>query len=333
VARLLDLLPRFHGKRIVVLGDLFLDEYILGRPSRVSREAPVLVLEFARRVVLPGGGTAPACNIQALGGHAVQVGVIGADATGDELRAALAARGVDTAGLVVDSSRPTILKSRIVAEGPARLQQQIARVDTIDRRPVAGAVEAAIIATLERELPQADALLISDYRSGTVTPAVVSAARRLAAALGLLTTVDAQGDFAKFAGVTIFRCNDREAEAALGLPLRTEADFPPGLRRLRADLGTQGVVVTRGGDGVSILDATDTYHHIPVTNTAEVFDVTGAGDTVIAVLTLALTAGASLLEAARLANYGAGIVVQKVGNATLRPDELAARLTHADDEC
>jgi rfaE bifunctional protein kinase chain/domain len=328
---LLDLLPRFQGKRIVVLGDLFLDEYIHGTPSRVSREAPIVVLEFTGRTVLPGGGTAPACNVQSLGGQAAQVGVIGADAAGDELRAALAARGVATAGLVTDPDRPTILKSRILAEGPARLPQQIARVDTIDRRPIGGPVEAAILAALERELPGANALLISDYLSGTVTSAVVEAARRLALNQGCLVTVDAQGDFSKFHGVTIFRCNDREAEAVLGTPLRAEADFPPGLRRLRAELDTQGIVVTRGADGVSILDHDDHYYHIPVTNTAEVFDVTGAGDTVIAVLTLALTAGASLLDAARLANYGAGIVVQKVGNATLRPEELRARLLQVDE--
>ncbi|MGI8586888.1 MAG: bifunctional heptose 7-phosphate kinase/heptose 1-phosphate adenyltransferase [Chloroflexia bacterium] len=326
MARLLDLLPAFSGKRIVVLGDPILDEYILGAPSRVSREAPVLVLEFARRLVLPGGGTAPACNIRSLGGQASQVGVIGADKAGDELRECLQQRGVEAAGLVVDPSRPTILKSRIVADGPARLQQQIARVDTLDRRPISGEVESGVIAALERELPGADALLISDYLSGTVTSAVVEAARTLAGRTGTRITVDAQGDFGKFHGVSIFRCNDREAETALGIRLETEADFASGLRRLRADLDTDGVVVTRGAEGVSILDSDDAYHHIPVSNTSEVFDVTGAGDTVIAVLTLALTAGASLLDAARLANYGAGIVVQKVGNATLRPDELRARL-------
>jgi rfaE bifunctional protein kinase chain/domain len=324
--RLLDLLPAFSGKRIVVLGDLILDEYIIGGPSRVSREAPIVILEFNRRTVLPGGGTAPASNIQSLGAQAIQVGVIGADKAGDELRAALAARGVDTRGLVVDPGRPTILKSRIVAEGPGRLQQQIARVDTLDRRPIAGDVENAVIGTLERELPHADALLISDYQSGTVSPAVVDAARRVAARTGALITVDAQGDFAKFQGVTIFRCNDREAESALHTDLRGEDAFADGLRRLRAELGTQGVVVTRGGEGMSILDRQDHYHHIPVSNSAEVFDVTGAGDTVIAVLTLALIAGADLLDAARLANYGAGIVVQKLGNVPLNPLELRARL-------
>ena len=330
VGALLDLLPAFHGKRIVVLGDLILDEYISGQPSRVSREAPVLVLEFQRRVVLPGGGTAPACNIQALGGQAVQVGVIGDDKAGEELRAALDARGVDTRGLVVDPSRPTILKSRIVAQGPGRLPQHIARVDTLDRRPIGDAVQRQIVAVLARELPQADALLISDYLSGTVPDGVVAAACELARPTGTLITVDAQGEFAKFRGVDVFRCNDREAESALHTVMRTEADFMAGLRQLRADLATGGVVVTRGAEGMAVLDESDHYSHIPVTNTSEVFDVTGAGDTVIAVLTLALTAGAPLLSAARLANYGAGIVVQKVGNVPLRPEELRARLLSAE---
>ncbi|HUS14880.1 MAG TPA: bifunctional ADP-heptose synthase [Chloroflexia bacterium] len=332
MARLLDLLPAFAAKRIVVLGDLILDEYVLGAPSRVSREAPIVVLEFARRVVLPGGGTAPACNIQALGGQAAQVGVIGADAAGTELRHELDARSVDTRGLVVDAGRPTILKSRIVAEGPARLQQQIARIDTLDRRPINSGVEHAVIASLEAALPGADALLISDYMSGTVTAEVVAAARRLAQAQGILITVDAQGAVEKFAGVTVFRCNHREAEEALRTPLRSEADFQAGLRRLQADLRVEGVVVTRGPDGMAVLDPAGAYHHIPVDDTAEVFDVTGAGDTVIAVLTLALTAGASLLDAARLANYGAGVVVQKVGNVPLHLEELRRRLLESADE-
>ncbi len=321
-----DLLAAFPGKHIVVLGDLILDEYVLGRPARLSREAPVPVLEFTRREVLPGGGSAPACNIQALGGQAVVVGVVGADRAGVELREALAAAGVETRGLVVDESRPTILKSRIVAQGPQRLPQHVARIDTLDRRPIAGPVEQQLIAMLEREMPRADALLISDYQSGTVSREVVTAALQLAAHFGTLTTVDAQGEFAKFRGVSIFRCNDREAENALHTPLGSEADFAAGLRRLRSDLATGGVVVTRGAAGMAVLDSSDTYHHIPVSNTTEVFDVTGAGDTVIAVLTLALTAAGSLFDAARLANYGAGIVVQKVGNVPLHPHELRARI-------
>jgi rfaE bifunctional protein kinase chain/domain len=327
---LLDLLPAFHGKRILVLGDLILDEYILGRPTRLSREAPIPVLEFSRRVVLPGGGTAPACNIQSLGGQAVQLGVIGADRAGEELRQTLESSGVEASGLVIDSARPTILKSRIMSQGPQRLPQQVARIDTLDRRPIDEAVEHDLIAVLERELPRADALLMSDYQSGTVSLSVVAAALRLAARRGTLTTVDAQGEFAKFRGVSVFRCNDREAEDALHTSLHTEAEFADGLRRLRAELGAQGVVVTRGPAGMSVLDSADAYHYIPVSNSTEVFDVTGAGDTVIAVLTLALTAGASLYDAARLANYGAGIVVQKVGNVPLRPDELRARLQSAE---
>ncbi len=328
---LLDLLAAFRGKRIIVLGDVILDEYILGTPARLSREAPVMVLEFSRREVLAGGGTAPSCNIQSIGGQALQVGVIGADKAGEELRLALVVSGVDTSGLVVDPGRPTILKSRIVAQGPARLPQHIARVDTLDRRPIDGPVAEQVIAVLEREMPHADALLISDYQSGTICPPVVAAARRLSERFGTIITVDAQGDFGKFRGVTLFRCNDREAENALGSPLRTEAEFAAGLRRLRADLRTRGVVVTRGAAGLSFVDADDTYHHIPVSNTSEVFDVTGAGDTVIAMLTLGLSAGASLYDAARLANYAAGIVVQKVGNVPIRPDELRLRILASDD--
>ena len=330
---LLRPLPHFAGKRIVVLGDLILDEYLLGTPSRVSREAPIVVLDFARRTVLPGGAASPACNIVSLGGTTVQVGVVGADLAGEELCAALSERGVQPSGVVVDPTRPTIKKTRIVAQGPQRLPQHIARLDTIDRRPVAEAVEGAMIGALEVALVGADALLFSHYQSGTLTPTLVAAARDLCQARGILTTVDAQADFAMFRGVSLFRCNDREAEAALHRPLVSEDDFQAGLRELQATLDVQMIVVTRGGEGMSLLTAEGDYHHIPVGDTSEVFDVTGAGDTVIAVLTLALAAGTDLLTATRLANVAAGVVVRKWGNALLTPAELQAALTHpADDQ-
>ena len=319
---LVSLIPRFHGKRIVVLGDLILDEYVVGKPSRVSREAPVVVLEFTRRFALPGGAASPACNIVSLGGQAVQVGVVGADTAGEELRHTLRERGVNTAGIVVDANRPTIKKTRIVAHGPQRLPTHVARVDIIDRRPVEGLTEQQLIAVVEAELARADALLISYYRSGTISRGMVEAARTFCQAHGILITVDAQDDFAMFRGVSLFRCNDREAEQALRRTLATEADFRQGLAALRDELGVQTVVVTRGGEGMSLLTAEGQYYHIPVSNTSEVFDATGAGDTVIAVLTLGLAAGLDAYAAARLANAAAGVVVRKWGNAIVTPDEL-----------
>jgi rfaE bifunctional protein kinase chain/domain len=329
---LLSLLPRLHDKRIVVLGDLILDEYIMGTPTRVSREAPVVVLDFTRRFALPGGAASPACNVVSLGGVAVQVGVVGADAAGEELRRALRERGVGPTGLVVDSARPTIKKTRIVAQGPQRLPQHVARIDMMDRQPIAGLVEQQVIAVLEAELARADALLISYYRSGTISPNVVEAARTLCRERGILTTVDAQDDFHMFHGVSLFRCNDREAELALRRDLRSEDDFRTGLHDLRDELEVRAVVVTRGGEGLSLLDEQGAYYHIPVTDTSEVFDITGAGDTVIAVLTIALAAGANLLDAARLANAAAGVVVRKWGNALITPTELAEAITAMSDE-
>ena len=236
------------------------------------------------------------------------------------------------AGLVLDPDAAHDPQVAHRGRGPgATLPQQIARVDTIDRRPIAGAVEAAVIAMLERELPRADALLISDYLSGTVTPeGGGGGAAHGGAARACLITVDAQGEFAKFHGVTIFRCNDREAEAALGVRLCSRGRFRRRPARAARDSQTEGVVVTRGPGGMSVLDRRRRLPPYPCDQYAEVFDVTGAGDTVIAVLTLALTAGAPLLDAARLANYAAGIVVQKVGNVTLRPEELRARLLSAE---
>jgi rfaE bifunctional protein kinase chain/domain len=204
--------------------------------------------------------------------------------------------------------------------------QQVARVDQIDRKPISGEVESALIASIERLLPACDAILLSNYKGGALTPKVVARAGKLAAQLGKLSTVDSQGDLQLFKGFGIVKCNQPEAEEALRRPLKSEEDFQEGLSELLDSLEADAVIVTRSAEGMSVLSRDGGYCHIPVTNTSEVFDVTGAGDTVIALVTLAVAAGADLFDAARLANYGAGVVVRKWGNAVLKPDELRAAL-------
>ena len=322
-AKLLQSLPKLAGKRVLVVGDIFLDEYISGRATRLSREAPIPVLEFAGRRYVPGGAANPSNNIVALGGMAYQVGVIGDDEAGRTLLAKLKEAGIDTAAVVTDPGRTTTTKTRIVAQGSLRFPQQLARIDHLDRRPVAGEVEKAIVVHLEALIPQVDAVLISDYQTGVASEAVVAATLRSARQHGRLATVDSQGNLHKFSGFDLVKCNQREAEAVLGRTISSEDDFQAAQEHLLADLEIQAILITRGPDGMSLLGHDQPYAHIPAANVSEVFDVTGAGDTVIAVATLALAAGLDLLSAAHLANYAAGLVVRKLGNATATPAELA----------
>ncbi len=319
-------LPGFQGKKVLVVGDLYLDEYIIGRPSRISREAPIAILEFCEQRNVPGGATAPACNIRALGGESYMLGVVGIDQAGVELRELLVARGVDVSGLIIDQQRPTTTKTRIVAEAEHIFPQQVARVDRQDRTPIYGQVEQQTINYINLMASQVDAILFSDYKTGVVNQNIIEAGVKAGKAAGKLITVDSQGGLDKFKGCTLVKCNDNEASDYLRRNLHSNADFETALRQLKSDLTAQMVVLTRGGDGISCLDAEDNLYHLPAFNRSEVFDVTGAGDTVISLLTLGLVAGASLLEASQMANAAAGVVIRKQGNATIQLDELRLEL-------
>lgn len=316
-AELLSFIPEFKSKKILVVGDLYLDEYIVGEPSRISREAPIVVLEFVEQRQLPGGATSPACSIHALGGYAYQLGLVGDDRAGRDLTDLLVSRGVDVSGLVIDSTRPTITKTRILAEAPHIIPQQVARIDHVQRDPISERMQEQLNKCLQKIIREADAVLFSDYKCGVVNEAVIAAA----STSGKLVTVDSQGDLSKFKGCTLVKCNQAEAESFFRRDLQSELDFEQALRELKTSLATKAVIITRGNNGMSLLDYDDKYWHVPG-YPQEVFDVTGAGDSVIAVLTLALTVGTSVLEAAELANFAALTVIRKLGNATVVLDEL-----------
>ncbi len=316
------IMQTFNGVRVLVVGDLILDKYTVGKPTRISREAPIAVLEYVRDYAVPGGGTSPACTISSLGGYALLAGVVGDDESGRELKSELELHGVHIGGIVTDASRPTVTKRRIVAQVTSSMLQQVARIDHIDRTAISGEVEAALLTAIETHLPTCHAVLVSNYKIGTLTPAVIRRISELASAEGKILAVDSQGDLTLFHGFGIVKCNQAEAEEALRRPLNTEDSFIAGMSELIKSLDVGAVIVTRSAEGMSVLTRTGAYYHIPVTNTSEVFDVTGAGDTVIAIVTLAVAAGADLFDAARLANYGAGVVVRKWGNAILEADEL-----------
>jgi rfaE bifunctional protein kinase chain/domain len=319
------LIAQFADCHVLVVGDVVLDDYMFGRPTRLSREAPIPVLEFERRELIPGGAANPTRNVAALGARASQAGVLGDDAEGAQLAALLQTAGINTGALLLLPGRRTTVKTRVLAQEPLRFPQQVARIDRLERRPL-DAHEAQLLVLLERALSTADALICSDYRLGLFTPSLAARLRELCQAHAVLQTVDAQGGAELFVGVDLFRCNAGEAAAIVGRPLRSEADFEAALRELRERLQARHVIVTRGPDGLSLLGEGQPYAAMPAANRSDVFDTTGAGDTFIAVTTLALSAGANLQAAAQLASLAAGLVVRRLGNAVVSPAELVAAL-------
>jgi len=324
---LAELVPRLAGHRIVVVGDLFLDEYLVGRATRLSREAPVPVLEFERRFTLPGGAANPAHNVVSLGSFAQAVGVIGDDEAGQTLLTHLREAGIQPLGVVTDPGRPTTVKTRIVAQGALRFPQQLVRLDRLDRSPVQGEVAAELRACLEALLPQASAVLVSNYRTGVVTTELARMALEKAHSHRIPIAADTQGDLERFIGYDLVKCNVAEASTALDRELNSNEDFESAALELQSRLGIGAVVITRGPAGLTLLESRSDPVHLPATNVTEVFDVTGAGDTVIAVLTLGLAADIPLLSAAWLANYAAGLVIRRLGNAVVTPAELVQAIT------
>ncbi len=319
---LIPLISLFTQHTLVVIGDVFLDDYLIGRAHRLSREAPIPVLNFKSRRNLPGGGANPAMNIVALGARAAQIGIIGADSNGETLQKLLAESGVDVSGLITDGSRPTITKTRIVAESELRFPQQLARIDTQSELPLDDSIRAKTKSELRRLAANASAILFSDYRAGLIDVSLTDVARTLAREHPLLLTADAQGDLDKYRGFNLIKCNRAEAESYLNTKLSDEKDFVSALDVLLKRLEAQAILITRGAQGLSISVKEKGYTHLPATNIADVYDVTGAGDTVIAVATLALASGADSVEAARLANIAGGIAVRGWGNVTVTREEM-----------
>ena len=324
--RLLDLIESAAGRRVLVVGDLIIDEFIRGRPERMSREAPVLILQHADTAVLPGGAGNAAANVAALGGRTSLVALAGG--TARDARAAEALEGVDLGGLVRAPGYRAPVKTRILAGGLHATSQQVVRIDRAARMPPEAGVRAAIESAVLRALDTADAVLVSDYGAGLVTPELVAKITDAAAAqaqrpAAIPVVVDSRHALLRYTGVAAATPNEPEAEEALGF---TIGDDPQRLERagreLLERLQAGGLVLTRGSRGMVVFVPGRPTLHIPVFGTDEVADVTGAGDTVIAAVALALAAGAGLEDAARLANYAGGVVVMKRGTASVSAAEL-----------
>ena len=321
-ARARDLIAQFAGLPVLVVGDVMLDRFIVGRVTRISPEAPVPIVRFESEYARLGGAANVAHNIAALGGRPSLAGIVGTDVAAAHLRAQLGAAGVDAGGLVDDASRPTTEKVRVVTER----NQQVARIDYELDADTSGEVERALVAQVARLGPAAKALLVSDYLKGAITRGVVEALLRSAKASTerpVPLIVDPKiPHLACYAGATLVTPNHHEAEIATHLRVRTDEEARQAARDFRSRAQCDAVLITRGEHGMWLSEA-QVDGSIPAV-AREVSDVTGAGDTVVATLSLALAAGATMSEAAALANQAAGIVVGKFGPATLTAAELSA---------
>jgi D-glycero-beta-D-manno-heptose-7-phosphate kinase len=336
-SKLLGLVDAFSRQRVAVIGDLIADEFIYGRVARVSREAPVLILQYDSTEILAGGAGNAANNVAALGARTMIVGLVGKDPPGKRLRSSL--RDVDAKLLLSPPGYCTPVKTRILAGGVHTAKQQIVRIDRVVSTEYDTKSQAAFARAALKAAGECDAVLMSDYGTGLVTP-------RLAAAIGAKVNgrsrrravpilLDSRFDLLKYRSLAACTPNQSEVENILGT---TIGDNVRSLERAGREVlkrtRMNAVIVTRGSRGMAVFEPDKPTIHVPIYGSDEVTDVTGAGDTVIATITLAIAAGGSMYDAACLANYAGGLVVMKRGTATISADELreAIRNDHARDD-
>ena len=319
---LIEIIEQIRGKRILVIGDMIADIYLDGRISRISREAPVLVLEQSGEKIVAGGAANVVNNAASLGGKVYAVVLVGLESGAKGLKAILDENDVDTNGLFCDEKRPTISKTRIIAGGRATVSQQIVRIDKESKEPMAPAFEAQIMQYIERLLPHIHGVVLSDYGSGTITESIRKMIFYHCQQKGIPTIVDSRYDIHEFQGVDYVKQNDAELAAAVGRNLEDEDDLYAAGQQLLQELEAQGVLITRGEKGMVLFEANGAIHTIPVSDKSEVYDVSGAGDTCVAAVILALAAGVEPVYAAELSNIASGIAVRKLGTATVSAEEL-----------
>ena len=316
------ILNNFVNQRLIVLGDLMLDEFIWGEVRRISPEAPVPVVEVKRETWHAGGAGNVVSNLLELGAKAIPIGVVGSDAGAEKLRQRFSEAGAEIKYLISDPARPTTVKTRIVAH-----HQQMIRADRESKAAIPEAIEDQIIAAFSAALPDCDAVIISDYDKGVLTPRVLQNVLRTAH--GKIVCLDPKiKNFSSYNPVTVVTPNQSEAERATGIEISDETSLLIAAHRIHEMLSCPNVLITRGEQGMTLLNFTTgdaQITNIP-TMAREVYDVTGAGDTVIATLTLALAAGAEIADAAHIANHAAGIVVGKVGTATVSRESLSNQM-------
>src|SRR5437764_1863584 len=325
-----SLIDSFAGKRVLVIGDMVADEYLIGRPTRIAREAPVLILELHEERTVPGGATNVAVNARTLGGEVFLAGVVGDDLPGQRLRRAIGDLAMHQEGLVTDASRPTSTKTRILAGSTQIVQQHVVRIDRVDTSEIAEPSKGSIIEYIQQVLPTMDAVVLSDYENGVISPDIIETCIPAARQLNKVIVVDSHGSLFRFQGVTALTPNQPEAELTLGTTITSQAELDEAGQRLLEGSHAKGVLITRGSEGMSLFEVDKPPLHLPIhrlDHASEIVDTNGAGDTVAATFTLALTSGASMAEAAYLANAAAALVVRRQGCASNTPAELTGAIT------
>ena len=321
--KLIDLIKKIGESKILVVGDLALDEMVYGDTERISREAPVLILQHTHTKFILGGASNAAHNVSEINGGKVSViGIIGDDYQANDLKNAFKEANIDCSSLIVDKCRKTITKTRISGSCSHSITQQIVRIDRQTNAPISKETEAKMIAEIEKFVPLHDAVILSDYHIGTLTDNVIKAVVDTAKKYDKKVIVDAQRDLGRYKGITSMTPNLPDTQKYVGLYLRSKEDFLKAGNQLLKETSADAILITCGADGMVVVEPDNKYTHIPVFNKAEVFDVTGAGDTVTAVYTLALACGAEPVYAAIIGNIAAGIVVKQFGCATTSIDEI-----------
>jgi len=324
--RLTEVFNRFAGKRIAVVGDLMVDRYYWGSVTRISPEAPVPVVDVGSHSNRLGGAANVANNIASLGGKPLLVGVIGTDETGTLLRSLVKESGFDDRGLIADRTRPTTTKTRVIAHN-----QHVVRFDHEAKEDISSEIQEAIHRLLAKELGSISAIILEDYNKGAITseliPRVIAAARER----NIPVTVDPKSNnFFEYRNVTVFKPNRKETEEALGTKLTDRARIESAGRDLLNRLSAENVLLTLGERGMSLFERNGKTTHVP-TKARHVADVSGAGDTVISTLTMAIAAGATIQEAATMSNHAGGIVCGEVGIVPIDPKVLYDAVLHDDD--
>lgn len=320
--KLTTLIKKMLDRKILVIGDMIADVYLQGQIGRISREAPVLILDNIEEKIVAGGAANVVANVAALGGEVYAVGVVGDDNYAEGLKNVLKYYEVHTEGLVTDPMRPTISKTRVIAGGRATVSQQIVRIDRENKSPIPKKIEAELIAALDKFLPQVEGIVLSDYGSGTITEGVKKWLIRYAGQKKIPSIVDSRYDIGRFDGIGYIKQNDTELANYVGRDLNDMSALIDAGATIMKKLNANGALITRGEKGMSLFERGGAVHHIPVADKSEVFDVSGAGDTCVAAFILALTAEINPVLAARIANVAAGVAVRKLGTSTVNFEEL-----------
>jgi rfaE bifunctional protein kinase chain/domain len=318
---LFKLLDSFTQARVLVVGDLTLDEFLTGQVERISREAPVLIIRHENTRQTPGGGANAVYNLAKLGAKVKVAGFVGKDSQGEALRNIFEAAKIDTSAMLIDPDRPTVTKTRIAGHARQSVTQQIVRIDRKSDELPDTDKQLQLAQHIREQLATVDAVVCSDYGDGVLTPHVIEAALS-----HFHTIVDAQTGLGRFRGAGVFTPNLPEAEKAVGYKINNAQTLSQAGKDLLELTEAKQILITRGEEGMTFFERTGIESHIPAFNRTDVFDVTGAGDTVVAALTLSLCMGATFWEAAVLGNLAASIVVRKFGTATTSVEEMKAAL-------